>query len=45
MIALVILTLADLLADKIPGVDHVWDAIHTVLRPIAGALVAAASGS
>jgi hypothetical protein len=45
MIALVILALADLFADKIPGVDHVWDAIHTVLRPIAGALVATASGS
>lgn len=45
MVALLILALADLFADKIPGVDHVWDAIHTVLRPIAGALVAAASDS
>ena len=44
MIVLAILALADLFADKIPGVDHVWDAIHTVLRPIAGALGAAASG-
>lgn len=45
MVVLVILTLADLFADKIPYVDHVWDAIHTVLRPIAGGLVAAASQS
>jgi hypothetical protein len=44
LIALAMLALADIFADKIPGVDHIWDAIHTVLRPIAGALVAAASG-
>lgn len=37
------LTLADFFADKIPGVDHVWDAIHTVLRPVAGAMVSAAA--
>jgi uncharacterized protein DUF4126 len=43
LIALAILALADSFADKIPSVDHIWDAIHTVLRPIAGALVAAAS--
>lgn len=43
MIGLAVLALADLFADKIPGVDHVWDVIHTVLRPIAGALVAAAA--
>lgn len=45
MIVLAILALADLFADKIPVVDHIWDAIHTVVRPIAGAVVAAASGS
>ncbi len=44
LIALAILALADIFADKIPVVDHIWDAIHTVLRPIAGALVVAASG-
>jgi hypothetical protein len=38
-----VLALADLLADKIPGLDHVWDLIHTVLRPVAGAVVAAAA--
>ena len=40
---LVILAIADLIADKIPVVDHIWDAIHTVIRPIAGAIVAAAA--
>jgi hypothetical protein len=45
MIMLVILALADLFADKIPVVDHVWDAIHTVLRPAAGAIVAAAASN
>lgn len=43
MVALAILTLVDMFADKIPIVDHVWDLIHTLLRPIAGAIVAAAS--
>jgi len=42
---LILLTIADLVADKIPYVDHVWDVVHTVLRPIAGALVAVASES
>lgn len=41
--ALVILTILDFIADKIPLIDHVWDAIHTVVRPIAGAVVAYAS--
>jgi hypothetical protein len=40
---LAVLTLADFVADKIPGVDHVWDVLHTVLRPVAGALVAGAA--
>lgn len=43
MVILAILALADLFADKIPVIDHIWDAIHTVIRPMAGAFVAAAS--
>ena len=43
MIALVLLTLADFVADKFPIIDHTWDAVHTVIRPLMGALVAAAS--
>lgn len=27
-------------ADKIPWVDSIWDAVHTVIRPIGGAFVA-----
>ena len=30
-------------ADKIPWFDSVWDAIHTVIRPLGGALVAVAA--
>src|SRR2546428_1349815 len=41
-----IITIAGLLyfleffADKIPWVDSAWDAVHTVIRPIGGALLA-----
>jgi len=41
-----IITVAGLLyfleffADKIPWVDSIWDAVHTVIRPIGGALLA-----
>jgi Domain of unknown function (DUF4126) len=45
IIALVVLTIVDFVADKIPVVDHTWDATHTVVRPIAGALVAVASSN
>ncbi len=45
IIALVILTLVDFVADKIPVVDHTWDATHTFIRPLTGALVAAASSN
>lgn len=34
-----VLYLVEFIADKIPAVDHVWDAIHTFVRPAAGALV------
>jgi len=34
--------LAELFADKIPWVDSLWDAIHTVIRPLGGALLALA---
>ena len=30
-------------ADKIPWVDSMWDAIHTIIRPIGGAFVAVAA--
>jgi hypothetical protein len=34
---------AELLADKIPVVDHLLDLVQTLVRPLAGALVVAAS--
>lgn len=40
-----VLLLVEILADKIPAVDHVNDALQTFVRPAAGAVVAvAASG-
>src|ERR1700686_464956 len=43
--ALVILTVIDFIADKIPLIDHAWNAIHTIVRPIAGAVVAFAASN
>jgi hypothetical protein len=40
---LVILSLIEFFADKIPAVNHVNDAIQTFIRPVAGAIVFAAS--
>jgi nicotinamide riboside transporter PnuC len=31
----------EFIADKIPWVDSIWDTIHTFIRPVGGALVAA----
>ncbi|MFB7915056.1 DUF4126 domain-containing protein [Streptomyces sp. NPDC056061] len=36
-----VLFLCEVVADKIPYVDTVWDSVHTVVRPVAGAVVAA----
>jgi hypothetical protein len=35
-----VLYFLEFLADKIPWVDSIWDAVHTVIRPIGGALLA-----
>ena len=42
LIALGVATLAELLADKVPIVDHALSAMGTVTRPLAGALAAGA---
>lgn len=39
LITIGVLYAVEFIADKIPAVDHVWDAIHTFVRPAAGALV------
>ena len=38
-----LMTAVEFFADKIPWLDSVWDAIHTIIRPIGGALIAVAS--
>src|SRR3954468_6842946 len=35
-----VLYLLEFFADKIPWVDSIWDAVHTLIRPIGGALLA-----
>src|SRR3954447_6893589 len=37
------LYVVEFIADKIPWIDSVWDAVHTVIRPIGGALIAVAT--
>jgi hypothetical protein len=42
---LAVLVILEFLADKVPGVDHVSDVIHTVIRPVAGALIMVGSAN
>ncbi|HEX2499849.1 MAG TPA: DUF4126 domain-containing protein [Methylomirabilota bacterium] len=35
-----VLFAVEFLADKIPVVDSLWDTVHTVIRPVGGALIA-----
>jgi len=41
--AALVLYVVEFIADKIPWVDTVWDAVHTVIRPIGGAAIAVAT--
>ena len=45
LIVIGVLYLIEFVADKIPTVDHVWDIVHTFIRPVAGAVVAFAAVS
>lgn len=38
-VALVLYTV-EFIADKVPWVDTIWDVVHTVVRPLGGALIA-----
>ena len=38
-----VLYVVEFVADKIPWVDSVWDAAHTVIRPVGGAAIAVAT--
>jgi hypothetical protein len=39
LVALGVATVVELLADKVPFVDHTLDVVHTIVGPLAGALV------
>ncbi|MEV0409505.1 DUF4126 domain-containing protein [Streptomyces sp. NPDC050448] len=41
LIVVGVLFLCEVAADKIPYVDSVWDTVHTVIRPVSGAVVGA----
>jgi len=43
IVALVVLGTIEFIADKVPGVDHINDAIQTFVRPTAGAILFAAN--
>jgi Domain of unknown function (DUF4126) len=35
-----VLYVIEFIADKIPWVDSIWDSVHTIIRPIGGAVIA-----
>ena len=41
--AALVLYVIEFVADKVPWVDSMWDAVHTVIRPIGGAVIAVAT--
>ncbi len=41
--AAIVLYVVEFVADKVPWVDSAWDAVHTVIRPAGGALIAVAT--
>jgi len=41
--AAIVMYIVEFVADKIPWVDSIWDGVHTVIRPIGGALIAVAT--
>jgi hypothetical protein len=41
--AALVMYVIEFIADKIPWFDSVWDLIHTVVRPVGGALIAVAA--
>ncbi|MBZ5513918.1 MAG: DUF4126 domain-containing protein [Acidobacteriia bacterium] len=43
LVILGLLAAGEILAQKFPALDNVWDFLHTLLRPIAGALAAGAT--
>src|SRR5687768_16123702 len=42
LVLFAVATVLEILADKVPALDHALDTVSTVIRPVAGAIVAAA---
>ncbi|HZC07631.1 MAG TPA: DUF4126 domain-containing protein [Ktedonobacterales bacterium] len=45
LILLGVLTVIEIIIDKFPGLDHVNDIIHTVIRPVVGAVIVAGTSN
>ncbi len=43
IVAALVLYAIEFVADKIPWVDSIWDAVHTAIRPLGGAFIAVAT--
>lgn len=43
IVTALVLYAVEFVADKIPWVDTLWDGIHTIIRPLGGALIAVAT--
>lgn len=41
--AAIVLYVVEFIADKVPWIDTLWDAIHTVIRPLGGVIIAVTS--
>jgi hypothetical protein len=41
--AAIVLYVVEFITDKIPWVDSIWDGLHTVIRPVGGAVIAVAT--
>lgn len=40
-----VLTIVEIIVDKFPGLDHVNDIIHTIIRPVVGAVIVAGTAN
>jgi hypothetical protein len=43
IVGAIVLYIVEFFADKIPWVDTLWDGLHTIIRPVGGALIAVAT--
>ncbi|WP_328963677.1 DUF4126 domain-containing protein [Streptomyces virginiae] len=41
LIVALVLFLCEAIADKVPYMDSIWDTVHTVIRPVSGAVIGA----